>query len=107
MTNNACLNPRFTAVAQQVLHEDLWPQMSEGKAAPLDVSLNELVPTVAGNPGVVFAARAEVNDVLYTRPFRRAEKIFTLLHHFDGVASKQERERDYARWKSDDLDLEA
>jgi hypothetical protein len=91
MTKHTLLNPAFTSEAPQVLHEYLGPQMREGKAAPLDVPLNELVPAVVSIPGVIITAHAEVNDVLHTRPLRRVEKAFALAKHVDGVAGEQKR----------------
>ena len=77
-------------VAQQVLHEVLRPQMGEGKTAPLDVALHELVPRPVRHRGLVVAAGTEVHDLPHARPVRLVEEGLALAQHVDRVAGHEE-----------------
>ena len=87
------------AIAQHVLHKYFGPEMRKRKSAPLHVSLNELMPAVMSDPGVIVPARPEVDDMCHPRPFRRIEEVLALAHHVDGIAGDQKRPIDtLQRW---------
>jgi len=53
-------------------------------------ALNELVPSIVRDTGVVIAARPEVDDLLYTSPFGGIHEILALTEHIYGVAGRHE-----------------
>src|SRR5271156_74397 len=64
---NSIARSRNAAVAQDVFHEDLGTQMRVGDTRSCDIPLDELVPTIMGDIGVVRAASAKMDDVLHAR----------------------------------------
>jgi hypothetical protein len=52
--------------------------MGESKPAPLDVSLNELMPALMSDSGIIIPTRAEVNNFFHPGSFRRIKEIFAL-----------------------------
>ena len=84
--DDAVLDIALPAVAQQVLHKDLGPQVRKGEPAPFDVSLDKLVPAIVRHAGVVVAAGAKVDNVLHASLFGDVQKVFALAHHVDCIA---------------------
>jgi hypothetical protein len=89
--NQAVHDKTSTAVTEQILHEDFRAQVREGEAAPLDIALDELVPSVMGNARIIVPAGTQMHDVLQTSLLRVVQEILALAHHVDGVAGGQQR----------------
>jgi hypothetical protein len=67
--DHAVLDIILSAIAEQVLHKDLRPQVRKRESAPFDVSLNKLMPDIVCHAGVIIPAGAKMNNVLHASLF--------------------------------------
>jgi len=78
MPDDAVLDIILSAIAEQVLHKDLRPQVRKRESAPFDVSLNKLVLGIVCHARVIVSAGAKMNNVLHASLFGDVQKVFAL-----------------------------
>src|SRR5476649_948335 len=77
------------AASQHILHEHAWRQMSPAKLAPLDVALDELVPTKVRQVGIVRSPCAHVHDMAYACELCLIDDNLALVQHLHRITCQQ------------------